>query len=112
MAAILSRPQCVQNGDPAVLFQAIDIILDLVTTQLNSIVYTFLQRGLSTKATPVTLVLQDVRQKSYLMNIYDTPGHVNFSDEVTAAFRLCDGAVIFVDAAEGVSFNTSSAGPV
>ena len=30
-------------------------------------------------------------------------GHVNFSDEATAAFRLCDGVVIFIDAAEGVS---------
>ena len=29
-------------------------------------------------------------------------GHVNFSDEATAAFRLCDGVVIFIDAAEGV----------
>ena len=62
-----------------------------------------LQRGVSIKATPVTLVLPDSKTKSYLMNIYDTPGHVNFSDEVTAAYRLCDGVVIMVDASEGVS---------
>lgn len=68
--------------------------------------YTEQERGVSIKATPVTLVMQDLKGKSYLMNIFDTPGHVNFSDEVTAAMRLCDGVVIFVDAAEGVSLNT------
>jgi U5 small nuclear ribonucleoprotein component len=50
--------------------------------------------------------MQDLKAKSYLMNIMDTPGHVNFSDEVTAAMRLCDGIVLFVDAAEGVMLNT------
>ncbi|XP_013099723.1 116 kDa U5 small nuclear ribonucleoprotein component [Stomoxys calcitrans] len=68
--------------------------------------FTEQERGVSIKATPVTVVLQDVKQKSYLMNIFDTPGHVNFSDEITAAMRLCDGVVVFVDAAEGVMLNT------
>lgn len=40
------------------------------------------------------------------MNIFDTPGHVNFSDEATAAIRMSDGCVLLVDAAEGVMLNT------
>lgn len=68
--------------------------------------FTEQERGCSIKSTPVTLLLQDTKNKSYLMNIFDTPGHVNFSDEVTAAMRLCDGIVLFVDAAEGVMLNT------
>ncbi|XP_059478720.1 116 kDa U5 small nuclear ribonucleoprotein component [Neocloeon triangulifer] len=64
------------------------------------------ERGVSIKAMPVTLVMQDVRNKSFLMNIFDTPGHVNFSDEATAAMRMCDGVVLFVDAAEGVTLQT------
>ncbi|KAI5750537.1 hypothetical protein M8J76_016485 [Diaphorina citri] len=68
--------------------------------------FTEQERGVSIKASPVTLLLPDVKGKNYLMNIFDTPGHVNFSDEVTAAMRLCDGVVLFVDAAEGVMLNT------
>ncbi|XP_064613567.1 LOW QUALITY PROTEIN: 116 kDa U5 small nuclear ribonucleoprotein component-like [Liolophura sinensis] len=68
--------------------------------------FTEQERGVSIKSSPVTLVMQDSKSKSYLMNLFDTPGHVNFSDEVTAAFRLSDGCVIFVDAAEGVMLNT------
>ncbi|KAI0221240.1 hypothetical protein LSAT2_027391 [Lamellibrachia satsuma] len=68
--------------------------------------FTEQERGVSIRSMPITLITQDIRNKSYLLNIFDTPGHVNFSDEATAAFRLCDGAVIFVDAAEGVLLNT------
>uniref|UniRef100_F1KTY9 116 kDa U5 small nuclear ribonucleoprotein component n=1 Tax=Ascaris suum TaxID=6253 RepID=F1KTY9_ASCSU len=67
------------------------------------------QRGCSVKAMPVTLMLQDSRHKSYLLNIIDTPGHVNFSDEMTAAYRLSDGVVIVVDAHEGVMLQTERA---
>ncbi|XP_027332708.1 110 kDa U5 small nuclear ribonucleoprotein component CLO isoform X1 [Abrus precatorius] len=67
------------------------------------------ERRISIKAVPMSLVLEDSNSKSYLCNIMDTPGHVNFSDEMTAALRLADGAVLIVDAAEGVMVNTERA---
>ena len=60
------------------------------------------ERNISIKAVPMSLVLEDSRSKSYLCNIMDTPGNVNFSDEMTASLRLADGAVFIVDAAQGV----------
>jgi U5 small nuclear ribonucleoprotein component len=64
------------------------------------------ERGLSVKAAPMSLVLQNTSQKSHLFNILDTPGHVNFVDEVAASLRLVDGVVVVVDVVEGVQINT------
>jgi U5 small nuclear ribonucleoprotein component len=64
------------------------------------------ERGLSIKSAPMSLVLQSTLGKSHLLNILDTPGHVNFVDEVASSLRLVDGVVLVVDVVEGVQVNT------
>jgi U5 small nuclear ribonucleoprotein component len=63
-------------------------------------------RGVSIKASPMSLVLPSTKGKSHLFNIIDTPGHVDFVDEVAASFRLVDGVCLVVDVVEGVQVNT------
>ena len=65
-------------------------------------------RGLSTKSAPMSLVLPSGKGKSHLVNIIDTPGHVNFVDEVAAAARLVDGICLVVDVVEGVQINAEA----
>lgn len=48
---------------------------------------------------------QSTTDKSYLINILDTPGHTNFCDEVSVSLRVADGVVLVVDAVEGVMMN-------
>ena len=62
------------------------------------------ERHISIKSSPMSLVLSTTSGKSHLVHFIDTPGHVNFVDEVASSMRLVDGIVLVVDVVEGVSF--------
>lgn len=57
----------------------------------------------------MSLVLPTTKGKSYLVNLIDTPGHINFIDEVASGIRVADGAVVVVDAVEGVMLTAQTA---
>ena len=75
-------------------------------TRYNDTLHTERERGCSIKSTPFTMLLPNTKGKNYVLNLIDTPGHVNFAGEVSAALRLVDGVVLFVDVAEGVMMAT------
>ena len=60
------------------------------------------EREISIKSCPMSLILQNTIGKSHLIHLVDTPGHVNFVDEVACAIRLVDGIILVVDVVEGV----------
>jgi len=62
------------------------------------------ERGITMKSSAIALYPN--QEKEFLINLMDSPGHVDFSSEVCTAVRLCDGAVVVVDVVEGVQPQT------
>ncbi|KAF7971251.1 hypothetical protein HWV62_21576 [Athelia sp. TMB] len=66
------------------------------------------EREISIKSSPMSLVLSTTSGKSHLIHFIDTPGHVNFVDEVASSMRLVDGIVLVVDVIEGLMCGTEA----